>query len=523
MIVLGTSFFRAKSPGRRAEMRQSLVNNCNNQYIDLVVVVSESKKVKYPKHPKLLVIQRTNRPTFTELFGILSDINPDGKNVLCNSDIYFLDEDMGKIKGLDMADTVLTLTRYDDDGNGKLTFLDGHKDSQDTWIWQGRLSVPADFYMGQPGCDNRLAYLLASTGRTLISPSLNIKSCHLHNNAIIVHVVSETHPSVDPPYTFPEYVRHNDQPYETLLNVSMGTGVDGFTPGFKSFVPKYHQILYNGIIRQHGVDAFNEILIQEAHRIKPDIIFMQCHDIGSVRIETLERLMKEVKPKVIINWTGDVGAEGMPKWYYDLMPYVVTCYSNEDYLIAAGRSGYRAYYFNWFDEFQYAPKGSPNIYDIVFSGSKYTQFPLSHSRNQMVEFLHQTFGDETFHVFGNGCPFGQFATRPQMAEIYERTKIGINFSQAKMQRYTSDRMYHIMASGALCISQWFPYCEKDFIDGVHCRFFKSREEMVKLIKYYLKNKKERAKIAKAGNKIVRERFGVQNLKRVIDRIYQFHS
>ena len=504
-------------------MYQCLVNNCNNQYIDLVVAVSEGKNVKYPKHPKLLVIQRGDRPTFTQLFGIISDLNPDGVNILCNSDIYFLDEDTEKIKGLDMTDTILTLTRHDDDGVGNLTFLHDHKDSQDSWIWQGQLIVPADFYMGQPGCDNHLAYLLASTGRTLISPSLNIKACHLHNHATVVHVVSEGHPSVDPPYTFPEYVRHNDQPYKSLLNVSMGTGIDGFTPGFQSFIPEYHQILYNNIIQLHGVDAFNEILMEEAHRVKPDIIFMQCHDIGSVKVETLARLKREVKPKVIINWTGDIGAEGMPKWYYDLMPSVVTCYSNEDYLVAAGRAGYRAYYFNWFDEFQYTPSDSPNIYDIVFSGSNYTQFPLSHSRNQIVEFLHRTFGDETFHVFGNGWPYGQFATRPEMAQIYMRTKIGINFSQAEMLRYTSDRMYHIMASGALCISQWYPSCEKDFIDGAHCRFFKSKEEMVELIRYYLNNEKERATIAKAGNRIVRERFGVENLRRVIDRIYQFHS
>lgn len=54
-------------------------------------------------------------------------------------------------------------------------------DSQDVWCFRGYPpKVNADFYMGVPGCDNSIAYLLHEAGVKLLNPSRTIRTYHYH-------------------------------------------------------------------------------------------------------------------------------------------------------------------------------------------------------------------------------------------------------------------------------------------------------------------------------------------------------
>jgi hypothetical protein len=111
---------------------------------------------------------------------------PNDVNVLANSDIYF-DETIELVKGIDIK-TMYALTRWEERPEGIVPFEQGHsinrakaKHSQDVWVFLGAPRINyADFCLGQPGCDNRIAYLGRFSGYNVLNPSLSIRCIHRH-------------------------------------------------------------------------------------------------------------------------------------------------------------------------------------------------------------------------------------------------------------------------------------------------------------------------------------------------------
>ena len=64
------------------------------------------------------------------------------------------------------------------------------------------------------------------------------------------------------------------------------------------------------------------------------------------------------------------------------------------------------------------------------------------------------------------------------------------------------RVFETLATGSFLLTNWIPTLENLFQDGKHLATYKTLDEMVKKIKYYLKNEEEREKIAKEGQKEV---------------------
>ena len=81
--------------------------------------------------------------------------------------------------------------------------------------------------------------------------------------------------------------------------------------------------------------------------------------------------------------------------------------------------------------------------------------------------------------------------------VYNQTKINLAMS-FPMKEGTSNRLYNILASGGFCLTRYYPGLEKQFENKKHLVWFKSVNEAVELIKYYLENEEERVEIAKQG-------------------------
>jgi hypothetical protein len=57
----------------------------------------------------------------------------------------------------------------------------GNFKSQDAWIYRGELPEEIGYYfLGIPGCDNRLAFEIKNLGFRLHNPSFSIQAVHLH-------------------------------------------------------------------------------------------------------------------------------------------------------------------------------------------------------------------------------------------------------------------------------------------------------------------------------------------------------
>ena len=130
------------------------------------------------------VINLKGRPTFNQFLDVAKRFNKD-VNVIANLDIYF-DETI-RLSGWIAENEIYCLTRWEDDGIGNvISFADKHYGhpgdwSQDAWIFTGIPDINLDFCMGEPGCDNHIAYLFTEAGYKVTNPSMTIKAIHIHN------------------------------------------------------------------------------------------------------------------------------------------------------------------------------------------------------------------------------------------------------------------------------------------------------------------------------------------------------
>lgn len=83
--------------------------------------------------------------------------------------------------------------------------------------------------------------------------------------------------------------------------------------------------------------------------------------------------------------------------------------------------------------------------------------------------------------------------------------LGINTVDG-VQRYFSNRTFLTLASGGFHVTSWVPGIETMFEDRRHLVWYRSDEECLDLIAYYLAHDAERARIAEEGRRHVRERY-----------------
>lgn len=139
-------------------------------------------------------------PTFKEMFLLINKLFDDKKVpndaifVLANQDIEFTEKSLSQIKLLAKTESALCLATYDFCANQWK--LRNRPDSQDCWVFKGRIRVPkfCEFKMGMLGCDNRLMYELDKIGYKISNPAKSIETHHRHS------LPNKYGPKVDKPY-----------------------------------------------------------------------------------------------------------------------------------------------------------------------------------------------------------------------------------------------------------------------------------------------------------------------------------
>jgi glycosyltransferase involved in cell wall biosynthesis len=262
----------------------------------------------------------------------------------------------------------------------------------------------------------------------------------------------------------------------------------------------------------------------EAYRTangKFDVIFLHIQRDGVIPVDRT-KLMHSSGVK-IYNFTGDV-RQPIPKWYYDLAPYVTTLFSNLHDAEVFNSRGFKAHYFQvGYNEHYYNTNMSPNpkAPEIVFMGNNYGKtFPLGELRKQMVDGLRKRYG-KRFDVFGSGWGHSKNLNQMQIEEarIYRGCKIAINLSHFDLKRYSSDRLFRILACGTFCLSHRYKEIDKEFTDGEDLVCFDNLNHLYELIDKYLELPEERSRIAANGNiKCEREFTWGARMKQLVDII-----
>lgn len=187
---------------RARELETCLLKNLSLRSIDRIYVLVEDNcnlPLRSRRIAKILVQKRPTYKVFFETINLVTE--EEDVNIIANSDIYFDDQSINLIDMHLGNNRCFALTRYDIHPDQSISFLN-RRDSQDCWCFKGKIkheNMFCDFYLGKPGCDNRIANSINEAGYQITNPSKSIRSYHLHNTQIKSYVRSEEH-IVPPPY-----------------------------------------------------------------------------------------------------------------------------------------------------------------------------------------------------------------------------------------------------------------------------------------------------------------------------------
>ena len=282
-----------------------------------------------------------------------------------------------------------------------------------------------------------------------------------------------------------------------MLHVMMGQHNPDLKNGLSSIFDCIHLdwTFYNPNLLQKKV-------LEEVNGHKPDVVFMHLQREGVITLDTIRKI-KEAGA-VIFSWSGDVRFP-TPQHYLDLGKHIdSTLFSNMNDVEFCNENGVNSDFLQvGYDSIQFSPIGYTisNFPEIIFMGSNYDNvFPLSKYRYEMVLALKKEFGSN-FGLFGTkwgDLADGNINNYREEGTAYRSCKIAINLSHFAYKRYSSDRLFRILGSGAFCLTHHYPEIEKDFNVGSDLVVWDDIDDLIVKIKEYLLKDEERKMIAKNG-------------------------
>lgn len=195
------NLYRDKNPARQKELEKCLSINLLNNCIKNIYCIVENSIDGFDviTSEKVVLIKSDRRPTYNDFFSLINKYSDkDAVSAIANSDIYFDEEGARLIEMNIKPNECYALTRWDVLPNGLYKHF-FRPDSQDVWAFRGRVKSinGADFFLGTPGCDNAIAYLLEKSGYRISNPSVDIRTYHIHNTNIRNYTGKDR---VQPPY-----------------------------------------------------------------------------------------------------------------------------------------------------------------------------------------------------------------------------------------------------------------------------------------------------------------------------------
>jgi len=294
-------------------------------------------------------------------------------------------------------------------------------------------------------------------------------------------------------------------PRRKILHIALNYGVDN-QPALQRALRSLGQ--YRQIDWIAADANLTKEIIENVEDWQPDLVFMQIQSKGAIDAGVVTWIRN--RGATVVNWSGDV-REPIPKFYSDIgvaLDWLLL--TNETWVETLRSQGINAAYLQiGFNQEIFHPWGkSLPVEPVVFLGNYYgsSTFSMSKKRLEMVRHLGQRY---YLGIYGNGWPAG---TRPhaqqdwqEEAQCYRGCKIAIGMNQVELGRYTSDRLFRAMGSGAFYLAHYYPGIEKDFERGVHLDWWHDLDELCVKLDYYLEHDDERHKIAAAGSELVHTR------------------
>ena len=180
MIRLYTTWYEERRADRAAEYVECLQRNVRCKSLSEIIVFDESKALRH-EPGRLRVVPVQSRPTFADIISkINEDASPSDFSLIANTDIVFDDSIMMLYKVPWDGRLAFALSRWDVKLDGTCELFE-RKDSQDCWVFQGRVPDSIGNYpLGVYDCDNKFAWELHEAGYDVLNPSFSLRTFHYH-------------------------------------------------------------------------------------------------------------------------------------------------------------------------------------------------------------------------------------------------------------------------------------------------------------------------------------------------------
>jgi len=274
-----------------------------------------------------------------------------------------------------------------------------------------------------------------------------------------------------------------------------------------AMVAEYDYVTRNA---QAGKDAMLAELENICRTVEPTLVLCQCHGPDPIGPGEVGRLRNAAPGAKFVNWNGDYWPDNL------LSDGGLALARSFDLQLTVNRSVLEEYQGRGVEadywQIGWEPDGlcgegrnSPSV-DLVFLGNGYSK-----ERGGFVRRLRNLAG-LSLELWGNGWPDGwavgqcvyDFKTA---CAAYRKARFSLGDSQWPESGFVSNRVMQALAAGgsALC-HEWFRGMDElGLVDGQNCIIWRSFEELVEQLNYYLAHEEERHEIAEAGQRLALER------------------
>ena len=263
-----------------------------------------------------------------------------------------------------------------------------------------------------------------------------------------------------------------------------------------------------------GIIAMNQELIAFAKAYKPEYIMHPAAIGGLVTLETLLEL-RNIGCKIVACFCDD-------DVYYDslsrnIIPYVDYCVTVTDpghvkKYIADGAVAFFSTPIGMASDIFCRFENCTKLYDVSFVGNQHVA-----DRQQWIENLTKAGIDLSL---SGGTGSGRRVHFSKFIEIINQSKINLHFSKNVINGELIDQLKHRVFEVTLCggflLCEYVPLIEEFFEVDKEIVCFKTVEEAVEKINYYLTHDEEREKIAQNG--YIRANKEYEGLK-VIEKLF----
>jgi len=190
MLTVFAQYYVPKNPARAAEINECFKRNIENPLITTLKIFFEveADMALIPNHQKIVKCFYPHRMTYGYWLRETDKLPVGTLSMLINSDMYLTDSISHLIlhtqQILDHKKFV-AISRYNPENGQPVLNKDPHW-TQDVWaLVKAKESMPpalyqeAAFELGQPACDNKIAYVMHSYGYNLTNPCFKVQTVHL--------------------------------------------------------------------------------------------------------------------------------------------------------------------------------------------------------------------------------------------------------------------------------------------------------------------------------------------------------